>query len=60
MVKIQTKSVEEAPEGFVNVQSLGGSIGYGEQSYEPNAEGIVTVPAEAVAELACHGIFPVE
>ncbi len=54
------KKVREAAEGMVLVQSLGGSIGFGEQTYAADENGIVEVPSEAVAELAGHGIFPVE
>lgn len=37
----------------------GASCGWGGVSYEPDADGVVEVPAAAVSDLICHGFRPV-
>ena len=49
----------EIPDGFVLATSVGvDSTSWGGTTYEPDASGVFTVPAAAMAELMSHGFIP--
>lgn len=57
--------VLDAPKSFSSAglarvrRADGGGLSYGGVSYEPDEDGVITVPAEAVDELQAHGFKPV-
>jgi hypothetical protein len=58
---VAKKETAPAPQGMVAMrhpESIGCS--FAGQTYEPDADGVVLVPAEAAAALAAHGFVAVE
>jgi hypothetical protein len=55
------KDQPAAPAGMVRLRHPEGvGCSFAGQAYEPNADGVVLVPAEAVAALVAHGFVAVE
>lgn len=47
---------DPAPANTVKVKKIGGaSFGYGSQSYEADAKGVIIIPVEALSDALSHG-----
>ena len=60
---VDPPGIVEVPHGFVQVvhpTDAGASCSFGGESYVPDADGVLTVPCEAVGDLLAHGFISFE